>query len=83
MPMPYIHFQGHCAEALTFYADIFGATESFVQKQAFVTGMIDHLERSGIVRSGMSGEQVDAGRQIAGDLRLRRERAGKLRRRQG
>ncbi len=27
MPMPYIHFQGHCAEALTFYADVFGATD--------------------------------------------------------
>lgn len=27
MPMPYIHFQGHCAEALAFYADVFGAED--------------------------------------------------------
>ena len=24
-PVPYLHFQGDCAEALTFYADVFGA----------------------------------------------------------
>ena len=27
MPEPYIHFQGNCAEAMTFYADIFGGTD--------------------------------------------------------
>ena len=25
--IPYIHFDGHCAEALAFYADVFGGTE--------------------------------------------------------
>lgn len=25
--MPYIHFQGQCAEALTFYAQVFGGTD--------------------------------------------------------
>lgn len=25
MPTPYLHFQGRCAEALTFYAEVFGA----------------------------------------------------------
>ncbi|MBW6505859.1 MAG: VOC family protein [Rhodobacteraceae bacterium] len=25
--MPYIHFQGTCAEAMAFYADLFGATD--------------------------------------------------------
>jgi PhnB protein len=25
--MPYIHLQGHCAEALAFYADVFGGTD--------------------------------------------------------
>lgn len=27
MPIPYLHFQGHCAEALAFYAEIFGADD--------------------------------------------------------
>lgn len=24
MPYPYLHFQGHCADAMAFYADVFG-----------------------------------------------------------
>jgi PhnB protein len=27
MPIPYLHFQGHCAEALAFYAKIFDAND--------------------------------------------------------
>jgi PhnB protein len=27
MPIPYLYFQGHCAEALAFYAEIFGADD--------------------------------------------------------
>ena len=26
MPLPYIHFQGRCAEALAFYAEVFGGS---------------------------------------------------------
>jgi PhnB protein len=29
---PYIHFQGNCAEAMTFYAQVFGATDLYFQK---------------------------------------------------
>ena len=31
---PYIHFQGNCAEAMTFYAQVFGATDLWFQKYA-------------------------------------------------
>jgi PhnB protein len=32
--MPYIHFQGHCAEALAFYADVFGGTDLQLMRYA-------------------------------------------------
>lgn len=31
---PYIHFQGNCAEAMTFYADVFGASDLSMMKYA-------------------------------------------------
>lgn len=31
---PYIHFQGNCAEALKFYAEVFGASEHFAMTYA-------------------------------------------------
>ena len=34
MPIPYIHFQGRCAEALAFYADVFGATDLQLMRYA-------------------------------------------------
>jgi PhnB protein len=34
MPIPYLHFRGHCAEALAFYADIFGATDLQLMRYA-------------------------------------------------
>lgn len=44
MPMPYIHFQGHCAEALTFYADIFGATDLSMMRYSDAPDMDDTLQ---------------------------------------
>ncbi len=32
MFMPYIHFDGSCAEAMPFYADVFGATDLQIMK---------------------------------------------------
>ncbi|MGJ8615727.1 MAG: VOC family protein [Sulfitobacter sp.] len=29
---PYIHFQGNCAQAMRFYADVFGASDLWFQK---------------------------------------------------
>lgn len=43
MPMPYIHFQGHCAEALTFYADIFGAEDLSMMRYSDAPEMDDTL----------------------------------------
>ncbi|MBA4325882.1 MAG: VOC family protein [Rhodobacter sp.] len=34
MPIPYLHFQGHCAEALAFYADVFGAEDLQLMRYA-------------------------------------------------
>lgn len=31
---PYIHFQGTCAEAMRFYADVFGATDLMLMRYA-------------------------------------------------
>lgn len=43
MPMPYIHFQGHCAEALAFYADVFGATDLSMMRYSDAPDMDDTL----------------------------------------
>lgn len=43
MPMPYIHFQGHCAEALAFYADVFGADDLSMMRYADVPDLDDTL----------------------------------------
>lgn len=43
MPMPYIHFQGHCAEALAFYADVFGADDLSMMRYADAPEMDDTL----------------------------------------
>ena len=32
--VPYLHFQGNCAEAMQFYADVFGATDLQMMKYA-------------------------------------------------
>ena len=34
MPIPYLHFQGHCAEALAFYADVFAAPDLQLMRYA-------------------------------------------------
>ncbi len=33
---PYIHFQGQCAEAMTFYADLFGANDLYMMRYSDV-----------------------------------------------
>ncbi len=43
MPMPYIHFQGHAAEALAFYADVFGAEDLSMMRYADAPGMDDTM----------------------------------------
>lgn len=34
MPIPYLHFQGHCAEALAFYAEVFSADDLQLMRYA-------------------------------------------------
>lgn len=43
MPIPYLHFQGHCAEALAFYADVFGASDLQLMRYADAPDMDDAL----------------------------------------
>ena len=43
MPIPYLHFQGHCAEALAFYAQVFGATDLQLMRYADAPDMDDAL----------------------------------------
>jgi PhnB protein len=43
MPIPYLHFQGHCAEALAFYADIFDAPDLQLMRYADAPDMDDAL----------------------------------------
>lgn len=43
MPIPYLHFQGHCAEALAFYAQIFGATDLQLMRYADAPDVDDAL----------------------------------------
>ncbi|MEY4696929.1 MAG: hypothetical protein RIT14_1357 [Pseudomonadota bacterium] len=42
--IPYIHFQGHCAEALAFYAAIFGAEDLQLMRYADAPDMPDALQ---------------------------------------
>ena len=43
MPMPYIHFQGRCAEALTFYADVFAASDLSMMRYSDAPDLDDTL----------------------------------------
>lgn len=43
MPIPYLHFQGHCAEALAFYADVFAAPDLQLMRYADAPDMDDAL----------------------------------------
>ena len=44
--MPYLHFQGQCAEALTFYADVFGGTQLEMMRYADGPGASDAWQQS-------------------------------------
>ncbi|MBC2836423.1 VOC family protein [Paragemmobacter straminiformis] len=43
MPIPYIHFDGHCAEALAFYADVFGAEDLSMMRYSDAPEMDDTM----------------------------------------
>lgn len=42
--IPYIHFQGHCAEALAFYADVFGGTDLQLMRYADAPDMPEAMQ---------------------------------------
>jgi PhnB protein len=44
--IPYLHFQGTCAEALAFYADALGGTDLAVMRYGEGEGAPDHLKGS-------------------------------------
>ena len=44
MPMPYIHFQGQCAEALDFYADVFGASDLSMMRYSDAPDMPEAMQ---------------------------------------
>lgn len=43
MPIPYLHFQGHCAEALAFYAEVFAAPDLQLMRYADAPDVDDAL----------------------------------------
>ena len=59
--MPYIHFQGQCAEALTFYADIFGGTG---------LQMMGYSDGPGAPPAWMSSPRIMHGEMTIGDAKL-------------
>ena len=50
--MPYLHFQGQCAEALTFYADVFGGTQLEMMRYADGPGASDAWQQSLCIMHG-------------------------------
>lgn len=46
---PYLHFQGTCAEAMAFYADLFGASDLFIQRYREMPGAPPELAGSDLV----------------------------------
>ncbi len=42
--IPYLHFRGHCAEALAFYADVFGGTELHLMRYADTPDMPEAMQ---------------------------------------
>ena len=50
--MPYIHFQGQCAEALTFYATVFGGTGLQTMRYADGPGASDAWKASSRIMHG-------------------------------
>ena len=44
--IPYIHFDGHCAEALALYAEVFGGTDLQMMRYADAPGMSDGMKDS-------------------------------------
>lgn len=46
---PYLHFQGTCAEAMTFYADLFGASDLFIQRYREMPNAPPELASSDLV----------------------------------
>ena len=50
--MPYIHFQGRCAEALAFYAEALGGTDLSIMRYAEGPGASDAMKASDRVMHG-------------------------------
>lgn len=50
--LPYIHFQGNCAEALTFYASVFGGTNLQLMRYAEGPGAPPHWADSPRIMHG-------------------------------
>ncbi len=44
--IPYIHFDGHCAEALALYAEVFSGTDLQMMRYADAPGMSDGMKAS-------------------------------------
>lgn len=42
--IPYLHFRGHCAEALEFYAEVFGGTDLRLMRYADAPDMPDAMQ---------------------------------------
>jgi PhnB protein len=63
--LPYIHFQGTCAEALTFYAKVFGGTDLQMMRFAEGPGAPPHWADSPRIMHGQV--TIDDGTFMASD----------------
>lgn len=50
--IPYLHFDGTCAQALAFYADVFGGTDVQMMRYADAPGMSDGMKDSARIIHG-------------------------------
>ncbi len=64
--MPYIHFQGQCAEALAFYAKVFGGTRLEMMRYGDAPGASDRWKQSPRVLHGEL--TIDGAKLMASDF---------------
>ena len=64
--IPYLHFDGHCAEALAFYAEALGGTDLAVMRYSEAPGASDAMKASDRIMHGQI--TIGAGTLMASDM---------------
>ncbi len=66
MPYPYLHFQGHCADAMTFYADVFGGELTIMKWSDAPADTPQNIDSDRVMHSQLAFP--DGSRLMAGDF---------------